>query len=86
MASRGEGPSKTGSFSPPTKLGSAQDQHVHRTRTHRAGLEYCTLSGCSATEAPTEAPEAPAGTELDENSRGSGSIGGWRSRPGQRTI
>jgi hypothetical protein len=44
------------------------------------------LSGCSAADAPADTPQVAAETELDASSRGSGSIGGWRSRPGQRTV
>ena len=45
------------------------------------------LIACSATvDAPATPAGTPADTTVDETSRGSGSIGGWRAQPGQRTI
>ena len=41
------------------------------------------LLGCSS---GSPEPDVTHDVVADENARGSGSIGGWRARPGQRTI
>ena len=45
-------------------------------------LGLIVTAGCGA----TREPEVASDPAFDENARGSGSIGGWRARPGQRTI